>query len=119
VPAEISKALAAAGQSIYFSSNSAKLASTATASLNKIVKVMKDNPDLKIKIEGYTDNVEKDADNKLSDGRAAAVKTYLVSKGISADRIEVEGVGSSMPIGDNNTSAGRTKNRRVEIKASY
>ena len=119
VPAEVSKALAAAGQSVYFSSNSAKLSSTSTASLNKIVKVMKENPDLKIKIEGNTDNVEKDADNKLSEGRAASVKTYLVSKGISADRIEVEGIGSSMPIGDNNTTAGRSKNRRVEIKASY
>ena len=118
VPAEVSKALAVAGQSIYFNSNSAKLASTSTASLNKIVTVMKDNPDLKIKIEGNTDNVEKDAD-KLSEGRATAVKTYLVSKGISEDRIEVEGVGSTMPIGDNTTTAGRTKNRRVEIKATY
>lgn len=118
VPAEVSKALAVAGQSIYFSSNSAKLASTSTASLNKIVTVMKDNPELKIKIEGNSDNVEKDV-NKLSEGRASAVKTYLVSKGISADRIEVEGVGSTMPIGDNNTTAGRTKNRRVEIKATY
>jgi len=118
VPAEVSKALAAAGQSIYFSSNSAKLAAAATVSLNKIVKVMKDNPELKIKIEGNTDNVEKNADN-LSEGRANAVKTYLVSKGISADRIEVEGAGSTMPIGDNNTTAGRTKNRRVEIKATY
>jgi len=118
VPAEVSKALAAAGQSIYFSSNSSKLATAATASLNKIVKVMKDNPELKIKIEGNTDNIEKDAD-KLSEGRANAVKTYLVSKGISADRIEVEGAGSTMPIGDNNTTAGRNKNRRVEIKATY
>jgi len=118
VPAEVSKALAAAGQSIYFNSNSAKLATAATVSLNKIVKVMKDNPDLKIKIEGNTDNIEKDAD-KLSEGRANAVKTYLVSKGISADRIEVEGAGSTMPIGDNNTTAGRNKNRRVEIKATY
>ena len=119
VPAEVSKALAAAGQSVYFSSNSAKLASTSNASLNKIVTVMKNNPDLKIKIEGHTDNVEKDADSKLSEGRASAVKKYLVSKGISADRIEVEGIGSSMPVGDNNTTAGRTKNRRVEIKATY
>src|SRR6187397_1797741 len=88
VPAEVSKALAVAGQSIYFSSNSAKVASTSTGSLNKLVTVMKENPDLKIKIEGNTDNMEKDAD-KLSEGRATAVKTYLVSKGISADRIEV------------------------------
>ena len=118
VPAEVSKALAAAGQSIYFSSNISKLASTSTASLNKLVTVMKDYPELKIKIEGNTDNMEKDAD-KLSEGRATAVKTYLVSKGISADRIEVSGVGSTMPIGDNTTTAGRTKNRRVEIKATY
>jgi outer membrane protein OmpA-like peptidoglycan-associated protein len=118
VSAEVSKALAAAGQSIYFSSNSAKLAAAATASLNKIVKVMKDNPELKIKIEGNTDNVEKNADN-LSEGRANAVKTYLVSKGISSDRIEVGGAGSTMPIGDNNTTAGRNKNRRVEIKPTY
>jgi len=86
--------------------------------LNKIVTVMKDNPELKIKIEGNTENIEKDAD-KLSEGRATAVKKYMVSKGISADRIEVEGVGSTMPIGDNTTTAGRTKNRRVEIKATY
>src|SRR6187397_2782443 len=110
VSAEVSKALAAAGQSIYFSSNSAKLAAAATASLNKIVKVMKENTELKIKIEGNTDNVEKNADN-LSEGRANAVKTYLVSKGISSDRIEVGGAGSTMPIGDNNTTAGRNKNR--------
>jgi OOP family OmpA-OmpF porin len=69
-------------------------------------------------LKATPDNVEKDAD-KLSEGRASAVKTYLVSKGISADRIEVEGAGSAMPIGDNNTTAGRTKNRRVEIKATY
>jgi len=80
--------------------------------------VMKENPELKIKIEGNTDNVEKNADN-LSEGRANAVKTYLESKGISSDRIEVGGVGSTMPIGDNNTTAGRNKNRRVEIKATY
>ncbi len=70
---------------------------------------------MKIKITGHTDNVEKNADN-LAEQRANAVKTYLVSKGISEDRIKVEGEGSTMPVGDNNTVAGRTKNRRVEIK---
>jgi outer membrane protein OmpA-like peptidoglycan-associated protein len=76
---------------------------------------LQNNPDVKIKIEGHTDNEEKDADN-LSEQRADAVKAYLVSKGISVDRITVAGSGSTMPIGDNNTNAGRTKNRRVEIK---
>ena len=112
---EVSKILGGTGQAVYFNSNSAKLASTSNASLNKIVTVLQNNPDVKIKIEGHTDNAEKDADN-LSEQRADAVKAYLVSKGISVDKIKVEGSGSTMPIGDNNTAAGRTKNRRVEIK---
>jgi outer membrane protein OmpA-like peptidoglycan-associated protein len=118
VPAEISKLLSSSAQKVPFGANSAKLSSTSNASLNQIVKVLRDNPDMKIKIEGHSDNVEKDGD-KLSEQRAASVKTYLVSKGINADRIEVEGLGSSMPISDNNTAAGRAKNRRVEIKAAY
>ena len=76
---------------------------------------MKNNPDVKIKIEGHADNMEKDADN-LSQQRAEAVKDYLVNHGVVAEKIKVEGSGSTKPIGDNNTSAGRTKNRRVEIK---
>lgn len=115
VSPEVSKALGGTGQAVYFSSNNAKFASTSNASLNKIVTLLKNNPDVKIKIEGHTDNAEKNADN-LSMQRAEAVKAYLVSKGISEDRIKVEGSGSTMPIGDNNTTAGRTKNRRVEIK---
>jgi outer membrane protein OmpA-like peptidoglycan-associated protein len=112
---EVNKVLGGTGQAVYFGSNNAKLVSTSNASLNKVVTVLTNNPDVKIKIEGHTDNAEKDADN-LSEQRADAVKAYLVSKGISEDRITVEGSGSTMPIGDNNTAAGRTKNRRVEIK---
>jgi outer membrane protein OmpA-like peptidoglycan-associated protein/opacity protein-like surface antigen len=115
VSAEVNKILGGSGQAVYFSSNNAKLASTSNASLNKIATVLKNNPDVKIKIEGHTDNAEKDVDN-LSEQRADAVKRYFVSKGISEDRITVEGSGSTMPIADNGTSAGRTKNRRVEIK---
>jgi outer membrane protein OmpA-like peptidoglycan-associated protein len=115
ISAEVNKMLGGTGQAVYFSSNNAKLASTSNVSLDKIVTVLKNNPDVKIKIEGHTDNAEKDADN-LSEQRADAVKAYLVSKGISADKIKVEGSGSTMPIADNNTAAGRTKNRRVEIK---
>ncbi len=104
VSQEVNKVLGGTGQAVYFSSNSAKLASTSNVSLNKIVTVLKNNPDVKIKIEGHTDNAEKDADN-LSEQRADAVKAYLVSNGISEDKIKVEGSGSTMPIGDNNTAA--------------
>jgi outer membrane protein OmpA-like peptidoglycan-associated protein len=118
VPPEVTKMLSASAQNISFITSSAKLSTTANTSLNQVVKVLNENPTLKVKIEGHTDNVEKNAE-ALSESRANAVKTYLTSKGISADRIEVEGFGSTMPIADNNTAAGKTKNRRVEIKVSY
>jgi outer membrane protein OmpA-like peptidoglycan-associated protein len=118
LPAEVSKMLSSSAQKVAFSVSSAKLSTTSNTSLNQIVKIMKDYPDLKVKIEGHTDNVEKNAET-LSEQRAAAVKTYMVSKGISADRIEVEGIGSTMPISDNSTAAGRAKNRRVEMKVTY
>ena len=66
---------------------------------------------------GHTDRIGSDAYNqKLSERRAAAVKTYLVSKGVEANRVYTEGKGKSQPIADNRTAAGRAKNRRVEIE---
>jgi len=65
---------------------------------------------------GHTDGVGSDAYNKkLSLARAEAVKTYMVSQGVSADKIRVEGKGKSNPIASNDTEEGRAKNRRVEI----
>jgi OOP family OmpA-OmpF porin len=88
--------------------------------LDDVVKVMKDNPDTKLTIDGHTDNTGTDAINdKLSQGRADAVKNYIVSKGIDASRISSAGHGSSTPIADNKTAAGRQKNRRVEMKLGY
>jgi outer membrane protein OmpA-like peptidoglycan-associated protein len=81
---------------------------------------MKENPEMKLAIDGHTDNVGKDELNqKLSDNRAASVRTYLVSKGVDESRITSAGHGETMPIADNKTAAGRTKNRRVELKLSY
>ena len=66
---------------------------------------------------GHTDSVGTDAYNqKLSVRRATAVKKYLVSKGVDANRIQIEGKGESQPVADNKTSAGRAKNRRVQIE---
>ena len=67
---------------------------------------------------GHTDSVGTDAYNqKLSIRRAESVKKYLVSKGIEAKRIYVEGKGESQPVADNKTAEGRAKNRRVQIEA--
>ena len=66
---------------------------------------------------GHTDSVGSDAYNqKLSLRRAEAVKAYMVSKGIEANRVYTEGKGEKQPVADNKTAAGRAKNRRVEIE---
>ena len=120
IPSDVTKMLGSAAQNITFNTGSSKLLVKSTASLNNIVKILNDNPTLRLKIEGHTDNAGNDDTNmKLSADRAESVKAYFVSKGISADRLEVEGFGETMPIGDNKTTAGRTKNNRVDIKVIY
>ena len=75
------------------------------------------NKDVRIKIIGHTDSVGSDAANqKLSEGRAAAVREDLIKRGILADRIEAEGRGESQPVDTNETEEGRQNNRRVEIE---
>src|SRR5262249_37018762 len=72
--------------------------------LDGVVKTMKDNPALKVDVQGHTDSVGSDAYNqKLSERRANAVKQYLVGEGISASRIDTEGFGESKPVADNKT----------------
>ncbi|MCX8080801.1 MAG: DUF5723 family protein [Bacteroidia bacterium] len=74
----------------------------------------------KLKLSGHTDNVGDDQKNMiLSEKRAKAVKKYLVKKGVPEQNIECEWFGETMPIADNNTEAGRQKNRRVEMKILY
>ena len=66
---------------------------------------------------GHTDSIGTDAYNqRLSVRRAEAVKAYLVSKGIEANRVYTEGKGEKQPVADNKSAAGRAKNRRVEIE---
>ena len=78
---------------------------------------MKKHPNKRIRVEGHTDSQGSETYNKtLSFKRAQAVKRYLVSQGIAAQRIEVMGYGESQPVADNTTPEGRQLNRRVEVK---
>jgi outer membrane protein OmpA-like peptidoglycan-associated protein len=85
--------------------------------LDEIGKLLNDNKDLKLSIEGHTDNVGNKAMNqKLSEQRAAAVKNDLVSNSkIDANRLATKGFGDTKPIADNNTDDGKAQNRRVEL----
>jgi outer membrane protein OmpA-like peptidoglycan-associated protein len=81
------------------------------------VKILAENPDYLLDIEGHSDSIGSARINKLlSARRAATIFDYLVSKGIQADRILTIGYGSEKPIADNSTEEGRSKNRRVELK---
>jgi outer membrane protein OmpA-like peptidoglycan-associated protein len=86
------------------------------AIIEQIVQMLKANPDLKISVEGHTDNVGNPKSNKvLSDERARAVVTAIVAQGIDAKCLSAVGYGQDKPIADNKTEDGRAKNRRVEL----
>ena len=88
--------------------------------LDEIAKVFIENPTYIIEVQGHTDNVGKaEVNMNLSDKRAQAVRDYLVKKGVDASRMSAHGYGSTMPIDDNKTKAGRAKNRRVEFKITF
>ncbi|MCX6268937.1 MAG: SUMF1/EgtB/PvdO family nonheme iron enzyme [Bacteroidetes bacterium] len=85
--------------------------------IEQITSYLKEHPQVRIMIEGHTDNTGKDASNMtLSDKRAQSIKAEIIKLGIDAGRMETKGFGSSKPIADNKTAAGRTQNRRVTIK---
>jgi OmpA-OmpF porin, OOP family len=120
VKTEIIKKLEYAAQRIYFATGSAKLLNTSFKSLDDVVRILNEDPNLKLSIEGHTDNVGTDEYNhKLSHDRAASVKNYLISKGIDETRLTSVGFGETQPIADNKTAAGRAKNRRVVMKVEY
>jgi hypothetical protein len=103
-------------KNIVFEVNKSNLLEQSFVELNKLVVYLKRNPNYKINIVGYTDNIGKEVDNKnLSEDRAKAVAEYLIKSGIDNARIKHLGLGSLKPIASNTTEAGRQKNRRVEI----
>ncbi|MBD3421295.1 MAG: OmpA family protein [Chitinivibrionales bacterium] len=101
---------------VNFKSGRAEMTFDSYAALDPIIKELKKFPDIEIEIRGHTDSVGKYSSNmRLSQLRAEAVKQYFVNKGISVERMRSVGFGSSSPIADNRTAAGRAQNRRIEI----
>lgn len=101
---------------VRFDTNKSSLTATAQANLDKLVPVFKEYPDTDIRIYGYTDSTGTPEYNlTLSAERAAAVRSYLVNKGIASSRFSTEGMGIADPIATNETADGRSQNRRVEF----
>ena len=102
---------------VNFETGSANLTQDSYPILDKAATILLKYPILKIEVGGHTDNTGSQIANKrLSQKRAEAVMQYLISKGIKAENLSAKGYGFSQPIADNNTSEGRAKNRRVELK---
>jgi len=116
IKAELDKTGHIAIYGITFEFDKADLQAGAETQLIEIVKLMKNNPGLKIEVQGHTDNVGDEAYNKtLSEKRAQTVKGFLQLYGISSEHITTAGYGESQPVATNDTEEGRGKNRRVEI----
>ncbi|MCF6366257.1 MAG: OmpA family protein [Bacteroidales bacterium] len=104
-------------KNIFFEVDSYKLEEKSLSELEKLYSFLQTNQKLRAEISGHTDNTGNETHNKqLSLNRAKAVYDYLISKGISENRIIYKGYGSLLPIDTNNTEKGRKNNRRTEFK---
>jgi outer membrane protein OmpA-like peptidoglycan-associated protein len=101
---------------ILFDTGKATIKPESQPLIDQIVDMMKANGDLKIRVEGHTDNVGNPLSNMgLSEGRAKAVVNALTAAGIAPDRLTSAGFGQDKPVADNGAEEGRAKNRRVEL----
>ena len=104
---------------IYFETGKAAVKTEFSSDLEKLVRFLKDNPETGLEIQGHTDNTGSlSLNNRLSQQRAESVVKYLVNNDIENHRLSAKGYGPLKPVADNNTEAGRTKNRRVEMKVT-
>ena len=102
---------------VYFDFDKATLQPASAVDLDRAVAWLKENPTVKVELAGHTDNVgAKDYNKKLSRERAQAVLDYMVSKGVSPQRLNAQGYGMEQPVTTNDTDEGRAQNRRVEFR---
>lgn len=112
--------LSAAIEGVNFVFGKAELTEESKPRLHEVALLLERHPDFRIKISGYTDNIDtKEFNQKLSEERAKACRDYLVQDGIDASRIDYAGYGESNPVADNSTEEGRAKNRRVEFEVTF
>lgn len=105
---------------IFFETNSDKLKTASLEQLDELTTILGRYESARLTIDGYTDSKGTDEYNMaLSQKRTESVKTYLMGKGIMESRLTANGYGETKPIADNNTAAGRSRNRRVELSTSY
>jgi OmpA-OmpF porin, OOP family len=105
-----------AAKNVFFATGSAKLLPKSFKALDEAAKLLKSDETLMVDVDGHTDSQGNEEKNQaLSENRAKAVKDYLVSKGIAETRLKSAGYGSTKPVGDNKTAAGRASNRRTEL----
>jgi len=103
-------------EGVNFETNSAKLTSDSPEILDGVAQSLKDWPDVKVEIGGYTDSTGTESYNQsLSKARADSVRAYLIKRGVASSRLVTKGYGESDPIADNDTAEGRAKNRRVVL----
>ncbi|OYZ30090.1 MAG: hypothetical protein B7X82_01675 [Hydrogenophilales bacterium 17-64-65] len=103
-------------EGVNFDFDKATLRQEDIGSLDNDVATLKTWGDVDIEVAGHTDSMGSDAYNmKLSQQRAEAVRNFLISRGVAADRLTAKGYGESQPVADNATEEGRFKNRRVEL----
>jgi OmpA-OmpF porin, OOP family len=103
-------------EDIHFEFDKAVIQPVSYPILKELAQVLKEYPDLRIRVEGNTDSVGSDEYNqKLSDRRAKAVRDFLIGVGIAGERMQSIGRGETNPIASNDTSAGRAMNRRTEF----
>ena len=103
-------------QTVYFDTNKATIKRVSFPLLTEVAQALKDNPTIKVDVEGHTDSQGNDRFNlKLSQKRAESVKRFLVGQGVDPGRMVPKGYGENVPIADNRTAGGRAQNRRVEF----
>jgi outer membrane protein OmpA-like peptidoglycan-associated protein len=114
--AEVQKQLNDYARTILFDTGKSSIKAESTSVMVDIITILKEYPNAKFTVEGHTDSVGSEKLNQsLSESRALSVKEFLVDKGIEEFRLSAIGYGEAKPIATNNTRAGRTQNRRVEI----